>query len=86
MPNYYCWYQYYFAAPVSKTIKSDELRYATGHHHGVQPTAADWTSREPSLYANVRAAGAAKRPPVAYPGDATVLAGAEQKTRSARGG
>ena len=82
-PKYYCWYQYDWGAPFSKKIKSSELNYATGHQHGVMPTDKQWESLQPSLYANVRAAGAAKRPAVAYPGDSTVLAAASKKTRSA---
>jgi len=79
MSDYYCWYEYYFAG-VGKNIKSDERRYATGHVHGVQPKAADWNAIKPSLYANVRAKATATH---AYPGDATVLGAATQKTRSA---
>jgi len=85
MPNYYCWLQYEWAAPVSKSVKGDELRFFTGHKHGVAPTAKQWESRRESLYANVRATGAAKRPPVDYPGDSVVLAAATQHTRSAHG-
>ena len=82
-PKFYCWYEYDWGAPVSKKIKSDQLNYATGHQHGVRPTDKQWESRLPSLYANVRAAGAAKRPPVAYPGDSTVFAGKREETKSA---
>ena len=79
MSDYYCWYQYYFAG-VHKSIKSDELRYAQGHVHGVQPTAQQWEGLQASLYTNVEAAATAAHP---YPGNATVLAAAEKKTRSA---
>jgi hypothetical protein len=80
--DYYCWYEYYFAAPVSKNVKGDELRFAQGHQHGVQPSAAQWQTREASLYANVQTAGDEKD--AAYPGDAAVLAAAVKKTRTAR--
>ena len=51
---------------------SDELRYAQGHKHGVQPTPAQWASLLPSLFANVEQAAFAKG--AAYPGDDAVMA------------
>jgi hypothetical protein len=85
--SYYVWLQYYCPAPVSKSIKSDELKYADKHQHAVQPTEQQKTSLLPSLYANVQAAYANYNvahagAPVLYPGDPTVLAGREVKTRS----
>ena len=80
MSDYYCWYEYYWGAPVSKNIKSDERRYATGHVHGVQPKESDWAAIRPSLYTNVKAQA---KTGAAYPGDATVLSNATKKTRSA---
>ena len=84
--NLYCWYEYYWGAPVHKNVKGDELRFYTGHQHGVVPTDANWESCQPSLYANVGAVGRAKRPPVDPPSNDTILENAVKKTRSARGG
>ena len=81
MSDFYCWYAYYFGPPVFKNCTSDELHYAQGHRHGIQPTPAQWASLLPSLFANVERAALSKN--ASYPGDQQVLAGAQQMTRSA---
>ena len=48
----YCWLSYYDSDTL-KTSKSDELKYADKHQHGVQPTEAQWDSLLPSLTQNV---------------------------------
>ena len=53
MPDYFVWLEYYAAAPVSKNVKSDELKYADGHQHGVQPTRGQVDGLQPSLTSNV---------------------------------
>ena len=81
MPDYYCWYEYYWGNPVDKNIKGDELRYYHGHKHGVRPTQQQWATCATSLYANVDVV--AKEKDQTYPGNAAVLQAATQKTRSA---
>lgn len=39
--KYYCWMQYY-DNETHKQTSSDEIKYADGHQHGVQPTQRDW--------------------------------------------
>lgn len=88
MSDYYVWLEYYAAAPVSKNIKSDELKYASGHQHGVQPSQIQVNGLQPSLTANVSAAYAAynKAHPgavVAVPSNAAITTARTIKTRSA---
>jgi hypothetical protein len=73
------WLEYYFAA-AAKNCKSDELCYQKKHVHGAQPSQTQINSLQPSLQDAVRSAATAAN--VAYPGDATVLAGREVRTRS----
>jgi hypothetical protein len=85
--KYYVWLEYYAAAPVSKNIKSDELKYYDGHHHGVQPSQVQVDSLQLSLIANVTTAYTkynAQHPtaPVAVPSNATIAAGRTVNTRS----
>ena len=54
--KYYVWIEYYCASPVSKNVKSDELKYHTGHEHGVQPLQTQVDSLQSSLTAAVQAA------------------------------
>lgn len=82
MSDYYCWMQYY-DSDTSKQSKSDEIRYAQGHHHGVQPTDADWENCLDDLVGVVNGVRANANPPLAALPDATISAGAEKKTRSA---
>lgn len=88
MPDFYVWLEYYAATPVSKNVKSDELKYADKHQHGVQPTQTQINSLQPSLAANVAAVYAAynnKNPgaAIAVPSNATIAQGCQTKTRSA---
>lgn len=85
--KYYVWLQYYCAAPVSKSVKSDELKYADGHQHGVQPTQNQVDSLQPSLTVAVNAAYGnynANHPnaPQPVPALQTIINGREVKTRS----
>jgi hypothetical protein len=85
--KYYVWLEYYAAAPVSKNVKSDELKYADGHQHGVQPTQAQVDTLQESLNYNVAAVYATYNnnhlgAQVPYPGNAAVQAGRVVKTRS----
>ena len=76
----YVWAQYYYGAPVNKTIKSKEIKYAEKHVHGLQPPANDVAEVSDDLRDEVEAAGnsAGQNPavPAAY--------APEIKTRSAR--
>ena len=54
--KYYVWIEYYCASPVSKNVKSDELKYYDGHQHGVMPSQEQVNTLQPSLTANVEAA------------------------------
>jgi hypothetical protein len=88
MSDYYVWLEYYAAAPVSKSVKSDELKYADGHKHGVQPTQSQVDSLQPSLTANVTATYDAynvKNPTatVAVPAGAAIQGARDVRTRSA---
>lgn len=88
MSSYYVWLEYYAAAPISRNVKSSELRYATGHQHGVQPTPAQRNGLRPSLRANVAGAYAtynAMHPAaqVAAPAAAVIDGASVQRTRSA---
>jgi len=85
--KYYVWLEYYCAAPVSKNVKSDELKYADGHQHGVQPSQGQVDGLQPSLTVNVNAAYAnynANNPgnQQALPALAVITAGRVVKTRS----
>lgn len=53
MSDYYVWIEYYAAAPVSRNVKSNELKYFTGHQHGVQPTQVQVDGLQSSLADNV---------------------------------
>ncbi|MGK5029026.1 hypothetical protein [Janthinobacterium sp. MDT1-19] len=55
MSDYFVWLEYYAAAPVSKNVKSDEMKYADGHQHGIQPTQGQVDGLQPSLTNNVLA-------------------------------
>lgn len=85
--KYFVWLEYYCAAPVSKNVKSDELKYADKHEHGVQPTQQQVNGLQPSLTVNVNAAYATyngKNPnaPQAVPGLQAITNGRVIKTRS----
>ncbi|WP_256081533.1 hypothetical protein [Massilia sp. YIM B04103] len=56
MSDYYVWIEYYAAAPVSRNVKSNELKYFTGHQHGVQPTQEQVDDLQSSLTNNVTTA------------------------------
>lgn len=89
MPDYYVWLEYYAAAPVSKNVKSDELKYADGHQHGVQPTQGQVNGLQPSLTTNVSVVYATYNlahpgAVVAVPSNAAIAAARVPKTRSAR--
>lgn len=62
----YVWAQYYYAAPVTKTIKSYEICYAKKHVHGLQPPPADVAAVSADLLGKVNSAGtqAGANPPV----------------------
>jgi hypothetical protein len=86
--KYYVWIEYYAAAPVSKSVKSNEFKYADKHQHGVQPTQSQVDDLQGSLQTNVAAAyatynGLHPTAVVAYPGNAAVQAARSVKTRSA---
>jgi hypothetical protein len=88
MPDYYVWLEYYAAAPVNRNVKSDELRYADGHQHGVQPTPGQVDGQQPSLTVNV--AGVYATYNLAHPGavvavphEAAIKLARVVKTRSA---
>jgi hypothetical protein len=81
--KYYAWIQYYAGPPVNKNVKSAELRYYTGHKHGVMPTQDEINSLQEDLEVCVQKAYA-RIPGAVYPGDPTVLANREVKTRSAK--
>jgi len=88
MPDYFVWLEYYAAAPVSKNVKSDELKYADGHQHGVQPTQGQVDGLQPSLTSNVSAAYATynRTHPAAVavvPSNAAITQARLVKTRSA---
>ncbi|OYO29017.1 hypothetical protein [Janthinobacterium sp. PC23-8] len=88
MSDYYVWLEYFAAAPVSKNVKSDELRYASGHKHGVQPSQIQVDGLQPSLTTYVSAAYASynKAHPaavVAVPTNTAITAARTIKTRSA---
>jgi len=85
---YYVWLEYYCAAPVSKNVKSDELKYADKHVHGLQPTTTQQDSLLPSLYANVGTAYATYNQGhpdgvLAVPSNAAIQLARQVKTRSA---
>lgn len=89
MPDYYVWLEYYAAAPVSKNVKSDELKFADKHQHGVQPTQGQVDSLQPSLTANVQGVYATYNVAhpgavVAVPNNAAITLARQIKTRSAR--
>ena len=89
MPDYYVWLEYYAGAPVSKSVKSDELKFADKHQHGVQPTQDQVDSLQPSLTANVAAVYAAYNrthlaAAVGVPTNADITQARSVKTRSAR--
>lgn len=89
MPDYYVWLEYYAANPVDKNVKSDELKYADKHQHGVQPTQTQLDSLQPSLAAEVAAVYATynRNHPQAQqmaPNNAAIAAARTYKTRSAR--
>ena len=88
MPDYFVWLEYCAAAPVSKNVKSDELRYADGHQHGVRPTQDQLDGLLPSLMGNVSAAYATynRTHPAAVvvvPSNAAITRDRLFKTRSA---
>ncbi|MDX6914311.1 hypothetical protein R9X49_04260 [Pectobacterium carotovorum] len=76
--TYYCWLVYY-DKNLSKQIKSDEVKYYTGHQHGVQPTDKDWRECRKTLLINVNAERRKKKLPElpSIPDSET-----EKKTRS----
>lgn len=85
--KYYVWLEYYAAAPVSKNVKSDELKYADGHQHGVQPSQIQVNGLQPSLTDNVTAAystynGSHPQAPAAAPTNGVITAARIVKTRS----
>jgi hypothetical protein len=87
--KYFVWLEYYAAAPVSRNVKSDELKYADGHVHGVQPTQEQTDSRQASLNANVAAVYATYNRAhaadiVAAPADDAIEAARTVRTRSER--
>ncbi len=88
MPDSYVWLEYYAVAPVSKNVKSDELKYSDKHQHGVQPTQTQVNSLQPSLTSNVQAVYATYNSThptavVAVPSNADIQQGRAVKTRSA---
>lgn len=80
--KYVVWLSYYVAAPVSKSVKSDELTYYNGHSHGVQPSQVQVNSLQTSLQTNVEKACLDKG--TAYPGDQAVQEAREVNTKSVR--
>lgn len=77
--KYYVWLEYYLST-AGKNCKSSELKYYTGHQHGVMPSQAQVNSLQPSLQHAVQAAATDKG--VAYPGNAAVQQGRDVETRS----
>ncbi|MGP0009433.1 MAG: hypothetical protein ACLPIG_12125 [Methylocella sp.] len=85
--KYYVWLQYYADAPVSKSVKSNELMYYNGHSHGVQPSQEQVNTLSQSLIDNVDAAYTKynQQNPnnqVTAPLPAVITANREVKTRS----
>lgn len=76
--DYYVWARYYFAA-AHREVSSMEIRYATGHRHGVRPTEAQEAEVLDDLRQRVEEIARARGLPV--PTD--VAAEAQIKTRSA---
>ncbi len=62
----YVWAQYYYGAPVNRTISSYEICYSKKHVHGLQPKAKQVTEVSNDLFNKVTAAGtqAGQNPPV----------------------
>lgn len=80
MSDYYCWEQY-FDSDTKKQTKSDEIRYAQGHDHGVQPTQQQWDDCLADLVVKVN--NIRTQSGLATLLSATISNGAERKTRSA---
>ena len=85
--KYYVWLEYYAGAPVSKNIKSEELKYADKHEHGVQPSQTQVNGLQTPLTNNVTAAYATynrlhPQNPQVGPTTGVITAGRIVKTRS----
>jgi hypothetical protein len=82
--DYYAWYSYdlFNGRRYAATIRTDEVRYFRGHVHGVRPRATDIATLQVELFNAVLQRTTALG--IAYPGNATVLAGAALRTRSER--
>ncbi|NVE01787.1 hypothetical protein [Massilia sp. BJB1822] len=88
MSDYYVWLEYYADAPVSRNVKSNELKYFTGHKHGAQPTQEQVDKLQSSLTDNVTEAYEDyndKHPanPATAPTDDAITQARVVKTRSA---
>ena len=73
---------------MNKNVKSDELKHADKHQHGVQPSQTQKDSLLPSLYSNVAAAydvynNQHATAQITAPSDDTIKANKIVKTRSA---
>ena len=85
---YYFRLEYYAAAPVSKNVATDWIKYADKHVHGLQPTQTEISNDLPNLYSNVADAyqnynTSHPAAVVPYPGNIAVQQGMQVKTKSA---
>jgi hypothetical protein len=82
--DYYAWYTYDLSdgnGHYIATVVTDEVRYYQGHQHGVRPSQTQLAALQVALYNAVLQKATSSSVP--YPGNATVLAGAQLRTRSA---
>jgi hypothetical protein len=82
--DYYAWYTYDLSDGNGRyiaTVVTDEVRYYQGHQHGVRPSQTQLAALQVALYNAVLQKATSSSVP--YPGNATVLAGAQLRTRSA---
>lgn len=79
--KYYCWEQYY-DNQTKKQTKSDEIMYARGHQHNVEPTDDQWDMCLSNLVEKVNTIRQNWQPPIIDLTRETIENGAEKRTRS----
>jgi hypothetical protein len=82
--DYFAWYTYdlFRGSRYVATIRTDEVRYFRGHVHGVRPRPTDIAALQVALFNAV--IERTTELGIGYPGNATVLARALLRTRTAR--
>ena len=67
--TYFVWAQYFYPAPVGKTIKSYEVEFGKKHVHGQKPSANEIAEVSNDLLTKVTDAGNAAQQNPAVPAD-----------------